>query len=551
MLNDLGKFRSSAPIWGRLFLVVGTVASFVIYGTVLAESSVPQTDQTPLTPLGVPASPAQPRYISGFGVDNSFTLFYEDRNDKVGCNPAYPDSSRIYFDPTTAGPFGLSTTGTATNICDTHLVVKNWPITIGLNSYAYRAWGAEGNDPNHTFYVSNNLTTWTEIYRGSGMFSDPGNILGGETIDYGFHDITRINNHYMGFVESAGGHTYIASSVIGDQNWTIIAKVGGSAATDAPLNMSFTSAGIIPTGNFVLMELDGSLTYAKEMIPGNRSAMYLAINRAAAQAATPALAEAAFLNPANWAWRDGSTGLPGAANIVLASTGTHNISESWTVPPSDPRMDPVILYTASYGGVRGIGCAASSAQCLVVPPPAPTPTAEPAILPNTGFAPEKVTYLPPRTENENYQQYSDLWLEIPALKVKADIVGVPQEQVSWDISWLGNEVGYLYGSAFPTHSGNSVITGHVYLPSGLPGPFVRVSSLKWGDRINVHAYGQTYIYEVRSVDYLKPGDVSKAFVHKDESWVTLLTCRNYDAHTDSYRQRVAIRAVLISVENEK
>ena len=171
--------------------------------------------------------------------------------------------------------------------------------------------------------------------------------------------------------------------------------------------------------------------------------------------------------------------------------------------------------------------------------------AEPILLPSTGFAPGMSTILPPRVEGENFQQYSDLWLEIPSLGTKMDIVGVPQKETSWDISWLGKDAGYLYGSAFPTHSGNSIITGHVYLPNGLPGPFVNISSLKYGDRIKVHAYGQTFIYEVRKVEYLKPTDVSKAFEHKEESWVTLLTCRSYDEKTDTYRQRVAIKAVLV------
>lgn len=49
------------------------------------------------------------------------------------------------------------------------------------------------------------------------------------------------------------------------------------------------------------------------------------------------------------------------------------------------------------------------------------------------------------------------------------------------------------------------------------------------------------------MEYLKPNDVTKAFEHKDESWVTLLTCRGYDEKSDSYRQRVAVKAVLVRV----
>jgi LPXTG-site transpeptidase (sortase) family protein len=169
------------------------------------------------------------------------------------------------------------------------------------------------------------------------------------------------------------------------------------------------------------------------------------------------------------------------------------------------------------------------------------------LLPDTGFAPGRVTRLDLQPKEKLYTAQSDLWLEIPSKKVKMDIVGVPKVEGEWDVSWLGRDAGYLDGSAFPTHSGNSVLTGHVYLPSGLPGPFVEITKLKWGDRILVHAYGQTYIYEVRSVEYLKPNDVTKAFEHKDESWVTLLTCRGYDEKSDSYRQRVAVKAVLVRV----
>jgi LPXTG-site transpeptidase (sortase) family protein len=172
---------------------------------------------------------------------------------------------------------------------------------------------------------------------------------------------------------------------------------------------------------------------------------------------------------------------------------------------------------------------------------------EATLLPSTGFIPGKITLLPEQSVDDKYQAYSDLWLEVPKLSVKTDIVGVSQKGSTWDITWLGKQAGYLYGSAFPTHSGNSVITGHVYQSNGLAGPFVNISSLKYGDRINVHAYGQTYVYEVRNVNFLKPSDVSKAFEHKDESWITLLTCKSFNSRTNSYRQRVAVQAVLVKI----
>ena len=114
------------------------------------------TDQTPTAPLAnpIPASYA-PRYISGFGIADSYTVFFEDR-DNAGA---------ISSVTTSTGPTGFPAAATATNITDTHFVVKDWPITILGTPYAYRAWGAVGNNPNLNFYVSNDLTTWTLVSR--------------------------------------------------------------------------------------------------------------------------------------------------------------------------------------------------------------------------------------------------------------------------------------------------------------------------------------------------------------------------------------------------
>jgi LPXTG-site transpeptidase (sortase) family protein len=167
-------------------------------------------------------------------------------------------------------------------------------------------------------------------------------------------------------------------------------------------------------------------------------------------------------------------------------------------------------------------------------------------LPRTGFAPGRLTLLPDRPDGA-YQGYADLGLEIPTLGVNIPIVGVPVTDNGWDVTWLGSQAGYLQGTAFPTWSGNSVLTGHVYLPNGLPGPFVKLGALKYGDRIVVNAFGSRYIYEVRSVAAVGPDDLSP-LRHEDRPWLTLITCRQYDEGSDSYRYRTVVRAVLIEVK---
>ena len=167
------------------------------------------------------------------------------------------------------------------------------------------------------------------------------------------------------------------------------------------------------------------------------------------------------------------------------------------------------------------------------------------ILPSTGFAPGVKTSIAPEPANI-YDTSSDLTIEIPALGIKTAIVGVPQSGNTWDITWLGDNVGYLDGTAFPTWSGNSVLTGHVYGADGLPGPFVNLSTLKWGDQIIIHFAGQRYVYEVRANNVISPGDTA-VFQHQDQPWLTLVTCKDYIASTNSYEYRVAVGAVLVQV----
>jgi LPXTG-site transpeptidase (sortase) family protein len=146
---------------------------------------------------------------------------------------------------------------------------------------------------------------------------------------------------------------------------------------------------------------------------------------------------------------------------------------------------------------------------------------------------------------ETYRQTS-LTLEIPSLGVNIPIVGVPLRNGEWDVSWLGRQAGWLEGSAFPSWNGNSVLTSHVYLPNGFPGPFVNLNTLKYGDQVIVHAFGQKYTFEVRTNAIVEPNDTS-ALKHEDKPWLTLVTCKEYDEKTNTYRKRVVVRAVLVSV----
>jgi len=313
--------------------------------------TVTTTDMTPTAPLSNPVpSSYQPRYISGFGSGDSLTIFYEDRDNGYA----------ISYVSTTSGPTGFPASGTATNIADTHFCVKDWPINIGGTDYAYRAWGAVGNIPEHHFYVSNDLTNWTLM----STFTIPSNLpvgVPGGRVYYCFHDVIYLNGKYYAWGECNIGYTLMCRSDNGADDWEAFACVGGlhTLSNVGPLGLPDVGT---PTGSF--FELGGDRGYGKIMIPGDDSAVYLAVNTTAKPSLPSAQLEAAFIDPANWTWHDGTTGL--ATTPILTATSEHDYSECWLVPDDDTAW--IILYDADFGSAdegKALGYAILSAP----PPP--------------------------------------------------------------------------------------------------------------------------------------------------------------------------------------
>jgi LPXTG-site transpeptidase (sortase) family protein len=167
-------------------------------------------------------------------------------------------------------------------------------------------------------------------------------------------------------------------------------------------------------------------------------------------------------------------------------------------------------------------------------------------LPAAGFAPRVRTSLPAQPAHLAYQNTGGMSLEIPSLQVKMAIVGVPKSGDGWDVRWLGEQAGYLEGTAFPTWQGNTGLAGHSFLADGSPGPFANLGSLRWGDEVVIHAWGQRYIYAVRQNSLAAPGQLA-ALQHENLDWVTLITCQGYDELSGKYLWRRVIRAVLVAV----
>ena len=64
----------------------------------------------------------------------------------------------------------------------------------------------------------------------------------------------------------------------------------------------------------------------------------------------------------------------------------------------------------------------------------------------------------------------------------------------------------------------------------------------------IKAYGMTYTYEVRESERVLATAVDRVLTPKIGSWITLLTCEQYNETTDKYAYRRMVRAVLIETK---
>lgn len=245
--------------------------------------------------------------------------------------------------------------------------------------------------------------------------------------------------------------------------------------------------------------------------------------------------------------------------FLVGSPAVNEASVAWTSLPIDPGIDGLPIQLSVYNVTSterwydplddvNIYSSSDSVTINAAQTEEPPARALPSALPNLGFAPNVATILPPQPAEKLYSTTA-VSLEIPSLGVKTEIVGVPLVNGDWDVSWLWREAGWLEGTAFPGWKGNSALTAHVYLPDGAPGPFLNLGNLKWGDTIIVRAYGAMYIYEVRENRVVRPNDMS-ALKHEDSSWLTLITCKNYIESTNTYANRIVVRAVLLRVTQD-
>jgi LPXTG-site transpeptidase (sortase) family protein len=136
-------------------------------------------------------------------------------------------------------------------------------------------------------------------------------------------------------------------------------------------------------------------------------------------------------------------------------------------------------------------------------------------------------------------------LLIPSLALNALIVDVPVRNGSWNVDWLGTDVGRL--ESMGTRPGDDlamVFTGHVTLSALERGPFADLWTIQPWDEIIYRGEGTDFVYAVSGVSTIAPGDVDRLYVSEGDN-LLLVTCTDWDYVHEIYRQRLLVRAVLV------
>jgi LPXTG-site transpeptidase (sortase) family protein len=91
-----------------------------------------------------------------------------------------------------------------------------------------------------------------------------------------------------------------------------------------------------------------------------------------------------------------------------------------------------------------------------------------------------------------------------------------------------------------------LLTAHAVGFDGKPSVFSGLKNLGVGDYIFIYSSGYRYTYEVMSNDFVQPND-SSVIQHEEKSYLTLITCADYNEKTGTYLRRVVARAALVEV----
>jgi len=129
------------------------------------------------------------------------------------------------------------------------------------------------------------------------------------------------------------------------------------------------------------------------------------------------------------------------------------------------------------------------------------------------------------------------------------VVTVPLEGNVWDISGLGDQVGWLTTTGrMPGDDLAMVFVSHVTLSALRNGPFARLWTLEPGSTVVYSSDGADYVYAVSETVVVSPQEIERLYV-PDGRTLLLVTCSIWSWDGDGFAQRVITRAQLATEES--
>jgi len=116
-------------------------------------------------------------------------------------------------------------------------------------------------------------------------------------------------------------------------------------------------------------------------------------------------------------------------------------------------------------------------------------------------------------------------IEIPKIDLKLPIYHGTEEEI------LTNGIGHLKESSLPVPGSNchSILTGHRGLPTAQL--FTRLDELEQEDVFYLNLCGETFAYQVCSIEVIRPEEVGILEIQPGRSLVSLITCTPYGINT--------------------
>ncbi len=189
------------------------------------------------------------------------------------------------------------------------------------------------------------------------------------------------------------------------------------------------------------------------------------------------------------------------------------------------KVDP-LWWVAGGSGALGLGLMGIAGLTLLTdraPALANTPLPGPVV---------EITYAPAR-------------LLIPLLGISEKIVSVPMVDGAWDVSRLGQHMGWLPTTGErPGDDLAMVFIGHVTLSAMERGPLADLWTLPAMTEIVYRSNGSDYVYAIDNTVEIGPNEVGKLYVKKSDH-ILLVTCTAWNYVTETYDKRLVADAVLI------